>query len=233
MLLRADALLSRYGYCSRKEAREWLRTGRVRAGADRITNPADKVDPRKVLIDGVPVEYPQGLFVKVHKPAGYVCSHDTAEGPTVYDLLPPQWMRRSPQPTAVGRLDKDTTGLVLITDDHRLVHRLISPKNKIPKVYCVTLDRQPENSVVERFAAGTLLLNGEKTPCLPAMVTDISGTVCRVTLHEGRYHQVKRMFAACGYRVTALHRVRVGEWELGELAEGKWEVVEMSAANAG
>ena len=226
MLLRADALLSRYGYCSRREAREWLRQERVRLDADQIATPADKVDPEKVLIDGAPVEYPEGLFVKVHKPVGYVCSHDAAEGPSVYDLLPRQWMRRNPIPTAVGRLDKDTTGLVLVTDDHRLVHRLISPKNKIPKVYRVTLDRQPESTVVEQFATGTLLLNGEKTPCLPAAVTDISGTVCRVTLYEGRYHQVKRMFAACGYHVTALHRIRIGTWEIGELEEGKWEMVE-------
>ena len=226
MLLRADALLSRYGYCSRKEAKLWLRQGRVRSEAGRLSDPSAKIDPKRVYVDGAAVAYPDGLFVKLHKPAGHVCSHDPAEGPSVYDLLPPQWMRRNPQPTAVGRLDKDTTGLVLITDDHQLVHRLISPKNKIPKVYRVELDRSPDAALIEIFAAGTLLLNGEKTPCLPAEVSEITGNQCAVTLYEGRYHQVKRMFAACGYHVESLHRVRVGEWELGGLAEGCWEAVE-------
>ncbi len=227
MLLRADALLSRYGYCSRKEAKQWLRQGRVRSETGRISDPSVKIDPKTVRVNGAVVEYPDGLFVKVHKPAGYVCSHDSAEGSSVYDLLPQQWMRRNPLPTVVGRLDKDTTGLVLITDDHPLVHRLISPKNKIPKVYRVELDRSPDAMLIDHFASGTLLLNGEKTSCLPAEVSEISGTRCAVTLYEGRYHQVKRMFAACGYHVESLHRVRVGEWELGGLAEGCWEVVEI------
>ncbi|MBN1756995.1 MAG: rRNA pseudouridine synthase [Chitinispirillaceae bacterium] len=225
MLQRADALLSRYGYCSRKEARQWLSEGRLRIPSGRITDPAVKINPADVTVDGAPVEYPEGLFVKVHKPVGYVCSHDPAEGPSVYDLLPPQWMRRNPHPTVIGRLDKDTTGLVLITDDHQLVHRLISPKNKIPKVYRVGLDRLPDAALIEIFAAGTLLLKGEKTPCLPAAITEVSDTVCRVTLHEGRYHQVKRMFAACGFQVTALHRLSIGAWQLGKLEEGRWEVV--------
>lgn len=226
MLLRTDALLSRYGYCSRKEAREWLRQRRVRSLAGPVAGPAVKVDPSEVLVDGSPVEFPDGLLIKVHKPAGYVCSHEAAEGPSVYDLLPRQWMRRNPVPTAVGRLDKDTTGLVLITDDHPLVHRLIAPKKNIAKVYQVELDRSPDAALINHFAAGTLLLKGEKTPCLSAEVTDIERNRCAVTLHEGRYHQVKRMFAACGYHVESLHRVRIGEWELGNLEAGKWEAVE-------
>ena len=226
MPMRADALLSRYGYCSRKEARAWLREGRLSHGGVPVGDPAGKVDPFKAEVDGVPVEFPGGILVKLHKPAGYVCSHDEGDGPTVYELLPRQWMRRKPVPTVAGRLDKDTTGLVLVTDDHQLVHRLISPKHKVAKIYHVVLGRPPDNAVAAKFASGTLLLKGEEKPCRPASLTGISDSTCQVTLAEGKYHQVKRMFAACGYHVEKLHRLRIGEWELGELEEGKWVAVD-------
>lgn len=228
MLMRADALLSRYGYCSRREAVAWVKRGGVTCDGKPVRSPADKVDPIRALVDGRPVEFPEGLFIKLHKPAGYVCTHSEEEGPSIYDLLPQQWMRRNPLPTAVGRLDKDTTGLALITDNHQLVHRLISPRNKIPKIYRVDLDRPVDDDVGIRFASGTLMLKGESTPCLPASITGITGSTCHVTIYEGKYHQAKRMFTACGYEVKTLHRLSIGEWELGALEVGKWEVANSS-----
>ena len=223
MLMRADALLSRYGYCSRRQSALWVKRGALTCDGRPVGSPADKVDPVRVLVDGKPIEFPEGLFIKLHKPVGFVCSHSEDEGPSVYDLLPPQWMRRTPVPTVAGRLDKDATGLVLITDDHQLVHRLISPRHKVPKEYRVELDRPVDENVGIQFASGTLMLNAEDAPCLPASLTQEPGSSCRVTLFEGRYHQVKRMFAACGYEVRALHRLCIGAWNLGALEVGTWE----------
>jgi 16S rRNA pseudouridine516 synthase len=229
MHMRIDALLSRYGYCSRSQARDWLKRGVVRyLNGVLVRNPAEKVAPAQLTVNGNPVEFPDGLFIKLHKPAGYVCSHSEEEGPGVFDLLPAQWMRRNPQPTVAGRLDKDTTGLVLITDDHQLVHRLISPKSHVPKTYLVELDRCLDPAVIALFASGTLMLDGEEKPCLPAALTIGNGTGCEVVLHEGRYHQVKRMFAACGYTVVGLHRRSIGDWELGDLEVGKWEALDIN-----
>jgi len=226
MLMRADALLSRFGYCSRRQAAAWVRQGAITCDGKSVDNPAHKIDPVEALIEGKPIEFPEGLFIKFHKPAGFVCTHSEGEGPIIFDLLPSQWMRRNPVPTVAGRLDKDTTGLVLITDNHQLVHRLISPRNKVAKIYRVELDRPPDENVGIRFASGTLMLHDEATPCLPAPLTIISGSTCQVTLFEGRYHQVKRMFAACGFEVRALHRLSVGTWALGALEVGTWESIE-------
>ncbi len=223
MLMRADALLSRFGYCSRREAAGWIKRGGIACDGKRIGKSAEKIDPARALIDGKPVEFPAGLFIRLHKPAGFVCTHSEEEGPSVYDLLPKQWMRRNPVPTVAGRLDKDATGLVLITDDHGLVHRLIAPRHNVPKKYRVELDRPVDENVGIQFASGTLLLKNEASPCLPASLTRLSAQTCQVTIFEGRYHQVKRMFAACGYEVRALHRLSIGEWELGALAVGTWE----------
>ena len=109
-LLRIDALLSRFGYCSRSEARGWVKAGRVRVGAAVAKSPSDKAAPANVLVDGEPIEHPHGILALLHKPAGCVCSHDSEEGPTIYDLLPPRWLARNPAVTSIGRLDKDVTG---------------------------------------------------------------------------------------------------------------------------
>jgi 16S rRNA pseudouridine516 synthase len=173
-------------------------------------------------VDGAPVECPQGILVLLHKPAGCVCSHDLREGPSVYDLLPAQWLRRNPPITTVGRLDKDTTGVLLITDQGPLVQRWTSPKHKLPKLYEVTVDADLHPELVDIFAAGTLMLEDEDKPCLPAKLEILGTRTARIELIEGRYHQVKRMFASQGCTVTRLHRSRFGEFELGELAPGQW-----------
>ncbi len=219
---RLDQLLANLGYCSRREARAWVAAGRVTVRGKVVDDFGAKVAASDVLIDGQPPDHPDGLLLVLHKPLGLVCSHDAGEGPRVYDLLPPRWLARNPAVTSVGRLDKDTSGLLLLTDQTALVHRLTSPKHKVEKIYRATLDRDLAPGLVELFAAGTLQLDGEKEPCAPAALKIISPREAELTLTEGKYHQVRRMFAACGATVLTLHRTQFGPLTLGDLALGQW-----------
>jgi 16S rRNA pseudouridine516 synthase len=219
---RLDQLLANLGYCSRREARAWLDAGRVTVRGIVSDDFGAKAAPADVLIDGQPPDHPDGLLLALHKPLGLVCSHDEREGPRVYDLLPPRWQRRNPAVTSVGRLDKDTSGLLLLTDQTALVHRLTSPKHKVEKIYRATLDRDLAPGLVELFAAGTLHLDGEKEPCSPAALKLLSPREGELTLTEGKYHQVRRMFAATGATVLTLHRTQFGPLTLGNLALGQW-----------
>ena len=144
------------------------------------------------------------------------------EGPNVYSLLPERWRRRNPQVTSIGRLDKDTSGLLLLTDQSPLVHRLTSPKHKVPKIYRATVDRDLTPELIPLFAAGTLVLDGEEVPCVPAALKIVSPREAELTLIEGKYHQVRRMFAACGTSVLTLHRTCFGALDLGDLPAGTW-----------
>lgn len=222
---RLDQILANYGYCSRSEAKVWVRKGRVTVEGVVAKGAEKKASPDAVLVDGRPIECPEGILALMHKPAGYVCSHDAGEGPTIYDLLPAQWLRRNPAVTTIGRLDKDTTGILLITDSGDLVHRWTSPKHKVTKIYQVTVNADIPAKTVELFAAGTLTLEGEEKPCAPARLEILSPREARLELTEGRYHQVKRMFASQGCEVTRLHRSRFGEYEVGELRPGEWKLL--------
>jgi 16S rRNA pseudouridine516 synthase len=219
---RLDQLLANLGYCSRREARTWVADGRVTVQGAVADDFGAKADPADVRVDGEPLDHPGGLLLLLHKPVGLVCSHDGREGPDIYSLLPERWRRRNPPVTSIGRLDKDTSGLLLLTDLSPLVHRLTSPKHKVPKVYRATLDREPAPGLAELFASGTLRLDQEDTPCAPATLKMLGPREAELTLTEGRYHQVRRMFAATGSTVLALHRARFGDLELGALPAGQW-----------
>jgi 16S rRNA pseudouridine516 synthase len=219
---RLDQLLANLGYCSRRGARAWIETGRVTVAGTVADDPSKKAAPAAVQVDGEPLDHPDGLLLLLHKPAGLVCSHDEREGPNVYSLLPPLWRQRNPQITSIGRLDKDTTGLLLLTDQSALVHRLTSPKHKVPKIYRATVDRDLTPDLIPLFAAGTLQLEGEKEPCRPAALQLIAPREAELTLTEGKYHQVRRMFAATGRTVLTLHRARFGKLDLGDLPAGQW-----------
>ena len=226
--LRLDQLLSRFGYCSRRNAPDWLAAGRIAVDGLPPHRADQRVDPEQVLIDGASVEFPHGLLVMLHKPVGYACSHDPAEAPLIYDLLPPRWLRRNPGPISIGRLDRGTSGLILITDDGALSHRLTSPKHEVEKCYEVTAAAALPDHLGELFAAGTVLLNGEAKPCRPARLEVTSTQTARLYLKEGKYHQVRRMFAGQGCAVTALHRSTFGNLELADLSEGDWREVQAS-----
>jgi 16S rRNA pseudouridine516 synthase len=219
---RLDQLLSSLGYCSRRDARDWIASGAVTVAGEEADDFGMKVNPADVRVDGEPLDHPDGVLLLLNKPVGLVCSHDASEGPSVYSLIPERWRRRNPPVTTVGRLDKDTSGLILLTDQSALVHRLTSPKHKVPKVYRATLDREVSGDVTAKFASGTLLINDDEKPCAPAMLTFTGPREAELTLTEGRYHQVRRMFAAVGATVLTLHRSRFGSLELDDLVEGHW-----------
>jgi 16S rRNA pseudouridine516 synthase len=221
-MIRLDRLLANLGYAGRTEATHMIRNGRVSADGNVTRDPSSRVNPGSVMLDDEPLDHPEGIFIALHKPAEYVCSHDDRDGPTVFTLLPRQWLDRTPRPEAVGRLDKDTTGLLLVTDDHALLHRLTSPKHHVEKVYEVTLDRPVDPSLIDEFASGTLMLRSETEPCLPASLRILDDCRAELTITEGRYHQVKRMFAACNFKVESLHRSRVRQWSLDDLEPGAW-----------
>ena len=219
---RLDQLLANLGYCSRREAREWIRSGRVTIAGKVEKDFGAKANPADVRLDGEPLDHPDGLLLLVHKPLGLVCSHDEREGPNVYSVLPPRWRERNPQVTSIGRLDKDTSGLILLTDQSELVHRLTSPKHKVPKVYRATLATDLPAGLAELFAAGTLVLTGEKEACAPATLHVLGPREAELTLTEGKYHQVRRMFASQGCEVLTLHRSHFGPLDLGSLSAGQW-----------
>lgn len=227
---RLDQLLANLGYCSRREARGWIAAGRVTVRGAVADDVGTKVQPADVRIDGEPPDHPDGLLLLLHKPVGLVCSHDDREGPNVYFLLPPRWRRRNPVVTSVGRLDKDTSGLLVLTDQSELVHRLTSPKHKVPKVYRATLDAEVPPGTAELFASGRLRLRDEDQPCAPAELRRCGPREVELTLTEGRYHQVRRMFATQGCEVLTLHRVQFGPLALDGLPAGQWRELPVATA---
>jgi len=212
-LERLDKLLSNLAYGSRKDVQRWVKQGLIEHDGKQVKSPSEKVDPLKVLFDGEPLDHPEGLTIIYHKPLGAVCSHKE-EGLLIYDDLPEEWQHRKPQLSSVGRLDKETSGLLILTDDGHLNHHLTSPKHHISKTYAVTLDQPMQGNEVELFASGKLMLEDDDRPCLPAELEVIDETHTNLVLHEGRYHQVRRMFAATGNHVTELTRSHIGALSL-------------------
>ncbi|MCF8478655.1 MAG: rRNA pseudouridine synthase [Pseudolabrys sp.] len=212
--LRLDRLLANLGYGSRREVQQLIGAGLVTLDGDAIID-SDRRIPvtpdlsARMMVDDEPLDPPPGLCLMLHKPLGVTCSHKE-QGPLVYGLLPERWRRREPAISTVGRLDKDTSGLLLMTDDGALLHKIISPRSRVIKRYDVTLDRPLRGDEEKLFASGTLMLEGETKPLEPAQLDVASPTRAYVTVTEGRYHMVRRMFASVGNHVTALHRDRVG-----------------------
>ena len=219
--------LANLGYGSRKQVAWMFREGRVTDGSGEVLYADDVVAHDAIRVDGETLDPPQGLLLMLHKPVGVTCSSKDP-GRIVYDLLPPRFRSRNPALSTVGRLDRDTSGLLLLTDEGQLLHRIIAPKSKLPKVYRATLAEDLRGDEIATFASGTLMLDGEKSPLLPAELEPIDARNARLTLHEGRYHQARRMFAAAGNHVVALHRERIGGLALGDLREGEWRVLDDS-----
>ena len=222
-------LIANLGYGSRKQVTALFREGRITDADGEVLYTDDELGVHAthdtIRVDGEPLDPPQGLLLMLHKPAGYVCSTKD-KGRLIYDLLPPRFRLRDPVLSSVGRLDRETSGLLLMTDDGALLHRIISPKSELPKVYEATLANPLRGDEVALFASGTLMLESEQTPLLPAELEVLEPQRARLTLHEGRYHQVRRMFAAVGNHVEALHRVSVGGTTLGDLPSGEWRALD-------
>ncbi|MBX9575497.1 MAG: pseudouridine synthase [Caulobacteraceae bacterium] len=228
--VRLDRLLGGMGYGSRQEIAKLARIGGITLDGRDLTDASRKIAPTpdlpdRMTVDGRPVDPPPGLVILLNKPLGMTCSHKE-DGALVYDVLPSRWRRRDPAISTVGRLDKQTSGLLLLTDDGDLLHRIISPRRHVAKVYHAMLARPLEGHEAALFASGTLMLESEDKPLAPAMLEIISPTEARLTVHEGRYHQVRRMFAAAGNHVEALHRERMGALTIpADLAPGDWRLL--------
>ncbi|MCZ8153006.1 MAG: pseudouridine synthase [Rhodobacteraceae bacterium] len=228
---RIDKLLSSMGYGSRAEMARMAKAGGITLDGTDITDVSQRIPltpdlPARLSIDGEALDPLAGLVILLNKPLGMTCSHKE-DGPLVHDLLPRRWRARDPAISTVGRLDKQTSGLLLLTDDGDLLHRIISPRRHIRKTYRATLARPLNGTEAATFASGTLMLEGETKPLAPADLTVISATEALLTVTEGRYHQVRRMFAATGNHVEALHRVSLGGLTLPtDLAPGQWTLLD-------
>src|SRR5688500_17625610 len=218
-------LIANLGYGSRKEVTAMFREGRVTDADGEVLYADDKVGHAGIRIDEAALDPPQGLVLMLNKPVGYTCS-TRDPGRIVYDLLPPRFRVRNPLLSTVGRLDRDTSGSLLMTDDGALLHRIVSPKAHLAKVYEATLAQDLRGDEAALFASGSLLLEAEQTPLAPAHLDVVDARHAQLTLTEGRYHQVRRMFAAVGNHVDALHRRRIGGRVLAGLAPGEWRALD-------
>lgn len=217
--MRLDKLLSELGVASRKELRDIIRRGRVSVDGVTVTAPERKVDAgtAEIRLDGEAIRWQRFRYFMMDKPEGVLSVTEDRRQKTVLDLLPDELRRLGLFP--VGRLDKDTGGLLLLTNDGDFAHRVISPKSGVEKRYRAEVEGVPDERDVRAFKEGIVLANG--TRCLPARLETTGESVCYVTVMEGKYHQVKRMLAACGKPVTKLRRLSVGALSLEEsLAPG-------------
>lgn len=222
--MRLDKFIAENTGLTRSQATKALKQGSVKVNQEIIKSGAFKVsEADQITFEDTLLPWPQTLvYFMFHKPAGVVCAHDDGNYPSVFEFFEPPYAQKL---HSAGRLDADTTGLVLLTTDGQWSHRITSPKHHCPKTYLVTLADPIEANYQTRLAEG-ILLRGEKEPTLPAELTIIDDYNLNLTINEGRYHQVKRMFAALGNKVVALHRWKIGKLELDEsLEEGEYRAL--------
>jgi len=215
-------ILFTQGFGTRRICAGIVAQGLVRVGGLVVADPRADVDTGGLVfeVDGRAWPYHERALIMLHKPAGYECSRKPRHHPSVLSLLPPPLRTRGVQP--VGRLDEDTTGLLLLTDDGPLIHRLTSPKWHVPKVYEVGTERPVNDDEVRRLLAG-VVLDDDPAPVRAAACERTGDLAMRLTLVEGKYHQVKRMLAAVGNRVATLHRSAIGNLALpADLPAGAW-----------
>lgn len=228
-MLRLDRMLVTLGRGSRSEMQKAIRGGRVRVNGDVQRDPSAQVaEDAEILLNGEKLDTRLTRHVMLHKPAGLLTAARDKKQPTVMDLLPAEYAALGCMP--VGRLDKDTTGLLLLTTDGELNHRLLAPARHVDKTYLATLDKPVGDKEVAAFASGLSLSDFEAAP---ADLTPLPGNQARVTIHEGKFHQVKRMFAAVEREVLALHRETFGSLVLDEaLPCGQWRELTEAEASA-
>ncbi len=220
--MQLERLLQKHGFGTRKGCRGLIRDERVAVNGEICDDPFADIPTDNLVfsVDGVDWPYAEFASLMLNKPAGYECSRKPQHHPSVLELLPRPLRERDVQP--IGRLDEDTTGLLLITDDGQLNHQLSSAKRKVPKIYLATTKHPLDQAQIDQLLAG-VQLNDEPEPIAAAGAEIVGEHLLRLTVTEGKYHQVKRMVAAAGNRVEALHREAVGELSLpGDLKPGEW-----------
>lgn len=228
---RLDKVLASTGRWSRREVKTLVRQGQVRVNGAAASSAEEKVDPETavILVGGAPVRLQTFTYVMLHKPAGVLSATEDRRQETVLGLLPQELRRRGLSP--VGRLDKDTEGLLLLTNDGELAHRLLSPKYHVDKRYLARVDGELSAADAEAFARGMTL--GDGLECLPAGLEVLPDRVCIVTLREGKFHQVKRMLAARGAPVLYLKRLSMGPLTLDDsLAAGAYRLLRAEEISA-
>ena len=227
---RLDKLLSEAGVASRKELKTMIRAGRVTVDGVVVKVPEAEGDEKAsdVRVDGQPVGKQRTIILMLHKPAGYVTSTDDPRDKTVMELLPPEIRYLDPKP--VGRLDKDTEGLLLFTNDGQLAHRILSPKHQVWKRYYAEHEGEADQTDVEAFATGITLKDGDQG--LPAKLIPMGMGKSMVEVCEGKYHQVRRMLASRGKPVTYLKRISEAGLELGDLPLGEIREVDIGELSA-
>jgi 16S rRNA pseudouridine516 synthase len=209
--MRLDKFISHAARLPRSESRRAIKSAAIQINGQVVTDPQQKVQRMdQVTFNGEKLALPGPRYYMLHKPTGYVCANTDSENPTVIDLLSDLSAAEKSTLAIAGRLDKDTTGLVLLSNDGQWIHRLTSPRHAHAKTYTATLERTVSQQDVEAFAQG-MMMNGETRPTRPALLKPLADNRAEITLGEGRYHQIKRMFAATGNRVLALHRECVGD----------------------
>jgi 16S rRNA pseudouridine516 synthase len=217
-------MLSNLGYCSRKEVSRLIKSRRVtNLDGTPFQKASQKAEADQVLLDGEPLD-PSELVLLMNKPEGYTCSHRDRP-PLIYELLPTRYVQREPTLSCVGRLDKDTTGLILLTDNGQLLHRLISPNWKVKKFYQVETTLPLEDHQLQKLAQGGWCLPDDDKPLAVAECNKTGDRSLELILTEGRYHQVKRMLDAVGNPLVKLHRSQFGDWRLGTLQPGEWRAL--------
>lgn len=212
MLIRLDKFISSQTAYSRSEIKTLIKKKSVLLNGETAKSADTRLDPEsdRVSVEGREILYRQHVYYMLNKPQGVVSATEDRTERTVLDLLPDALKRPGLFPA--GRLDKDTKGLLILTDDGDFAHRMLSPKKHVWKYYRATLDREPEKSITEAFSEGVTLSDG--TACAPADILSVDADTVTLRLREGKFHQVKRMFASLGYTVTALERYRIGSLEL-------------------
>ncbi len=227
---RLDKILSDAGVATRKELRNIIRAGRVVVNGVTVRTPDEKFDEKstQILVDGILIGAAEKILLMLHKPAGYVTSTADPRDKTVMELLPKEYARYDLKP--IGRLDKETEGLLLFTNDGDLAHRIISPKTELPKIYLAEHDGEATEEDVVAFREGLVLRDG--TQCRPAVLQILGQGKALVHVTEGKYHQVRRMMASRDLPVTYLKRVAEGGISLGDLALGECREVPTEAVFA-
>lgn len=221
-----EKLLQSQGFGSRKSCRALIRDGRVSIAGHPCTDPQMRAETDNLVfeVDGQQWQYRRHVYIAMHKPPGFECSHQTQHHPSVFSLLPEQLVRRGVQ--CAGRLDQDTTGLLFFSDDGAFIHAMISPRKNVPKLYEAQVRHPLQPEQVEALCSG-VLLHGEKSPVAALSCAAMSEHLLCLSISEGKYHQVKRMVAAAGNRVEKLHRAAIGGITLDHtLPEGAWRWLE-------
>lgn len=222
--LRIDKVLSNVGYGSRAEIKRYCKYGIITVNGDVINNPGLQVDPEndEIIFDGDAVNYREFVYIMLNKPDGYISATFDKYDPIVLDLIDPSYLAFEPFP--VGRLDKDTEGLLVLTNDGKLSHRVLSPKKHVPKTYYAKIEGIVTEEDIKAFKKGVVLDDGYET--MPAQLEILKSdeiSEIELTIHEGKFHQVKRMFESVGKKVVYLKRLSMGKLKLDEtLALGEY-----------